>query len=57
MEIIKKQIEQAFRERLTLDEKIKEYYEDVNKILHDHEDSIQIKPLPIETIIIGCKYD
>ncbi len=30
---------------------------EANKFLEGHEDALLIKPLPIETIIVGCRYD
>lgn len=45
------------REKMTVDEKSKQYLNAVDKLIADHQDVAIIKPMPIETIIVGCKYD
>lgn len=51
-------VEVTCREKVSVEEKVREYLEnEVGKVIEGHEDGEVIKPLPIETIIVGCKYD
>lgn len=45
------------REKMTVDEKVKEYQLAVGGLVESHEDAKVIKIMPIETIVVGCKYD